>query len=117
LAELEAVIETDPQIVVIVTALGLETEAVLRHLGDSCTEESLHGTVCHRGKFEGWDVAVVEALTPAARRRDNILWLAAAEPIGLIDRLDKWRAAQEDKPTQSEGTRRLMVSGLDTDGF
>jgi nucleoside phosphorylase len=61
LGKLEAVIESDPQTVVIVTALGLETEAVLRHLGDSCTEESLHGTVCHRGKFEGWDVAVVEA--------------------------------------------------------
>jgi nucleoside phosphorylase len=56
-----AVIETDPQIVVIVTALDVETKAVLRHLGEDWTDEEVQGTVCYRGKFEDWDVAVVEA--------------------------------------------------------
>ena len=50
-----------PQIVVIVTALDVETKAVLRHLGEDWTDEAVQGTVCHSGKFEGWDVAVVEA--------------------------------------------------------
>ena len=54
-------IETDPQTVVIVTALDVETKAVLRHLDEGWTDEGVQGTVCYRGKFEGWDVAIVEA--------------------------------------------------------
>ena len=40
----------------ILTALDLETAAVLRHLKDR-TAETVGGTVFHRGHFEGWDVA------------------------------------------------------------
>jgi nucleoside phosphorylase len=58
---LDAVIEADPQVVVIVTALDVEAKAVLRHLGDGWTDEQVQGTVYYRGKFEGWDVVVVEA--------------------------------------------------------
>lgn len=54
-------IEADPQVVVIVTALDVETKAVLRHLGDGWTDEQVQGTVYYRGKFESWDVVVVEA--------------------------------------------------------
>lgn len=46
--------------VVIVTALEVETRAVLRQLG-GCTVETVSGTGFFRGRFEGWDVAVVEA--------------------------------------------------------
>lgn len=53
-------IEADPQTVVIVTALDVETKAVLRHLGN-WADETVDGTVYYRGKFEGWDVTVVEA--------------------------------------------------------
>lgn len=57
-----AVTDAEPQRVIIVTALDLETRAVLRHLGDDWREEVLRsGTVCYRGTFEGWDVMVVEA--------------------------------------------------------
>jgi nucleoside phosphorylase len=46
----------------IVTALDLETEAVLRHLGNDRTEEvDPNGTVYYRGTFEDYDVVVVEA--------------------------------------------------------
>jgi nucleoside phosphorylase len=50
-----------PQTVLIVTALDVETKAVLRHLGEDWTEVEIDGTVYYRGKFEAWDVVVVEA--------------------------------------------------------
>ena len=56
-----AAIELKPQTVVIVTALDVETKAVLRHLGNDWTDETVQGTVFYRGTFEGWNVAVVEA--------------------------------------------------------
>jgi nucleoside phosphorylase len=57
-----AVTDAEPQRVVIVTALDLETNAVLRHLGEDWREEVLQsGTICYRGTFEAWDVIVVEA--------------------------------------------------------
>jgi hypothetical protein len=56
----QAVTEPEPQTVVIVTALDVETKAVLRHLSGDWTDEVLQGTVYYRGKFEGWDVVVVE---------------------------------------------------------
>lgn len=46
--------------IVIITALDVETRAVLRHLG-KFTVETVNGTGFFRGRFEGWDVAVVEA--------------------------------------------------------
>ncbi|TWA89407.1 hypothetical protein [Bradyrhizobium stylosanthis] len=45
---------------VIVTALEVETHAVLRHLG-KYDVETVSGTGFFKGQFEGWDVAVVEA--------------------------------------------------------
>lgn len=55
-------IEADPPAVLIVTALDLETQAVLRHLGNAWTEEvDPNGTVYYRGTFEDYDVVVVEA--------------------------------------------------------
>jgi nucleoside phosphorylase len=45
--------------VVIVTALDLETRAVLRQLGP-WTEEVVDGTVLYKGTFADWKVAVVE---------------------------------------------------------
>ncbi len=54
-------IEADPQVAVIVTALDVETKAALRHLGNDWTDEQDSGTVYYRGKFESWDVVVVEA--------------------------------------------------------
>lgn len=50
-----------PQTVVIVTALDIETKAVLRHLGGDWTDVEIGGTVYYQGKFEGWDVVIVEA--------------------------------------------------------
>jgi nucleoside phosphorylase len=47
-------------ITVIVTALEIETRAVLRQLGKH-TVETVNGTGFFKGHFEGWDVAVVEA--------------------------------------------------------
>lgn len=47
------------QSAVILTALGLETQAVLRHLSAISTE-SISGTVFFKGQFEGWDVSVAE---------------------------------------------------------
>lgn len=44
---------------VILTALALETKAVLRHLTDISTE-TVSGTAFFRGKFEDWDIAVAE---------------------------------------------------------
>jgi nucleoside phosphorylase len=44
---------------IILTALQVETRAVLRHL-DSWSEEVVEGTVFHRGRFEEWEVAVAE---------------------------------------------------------
>ncbi|MGM5020059.1 5'-methylthioadenosine/S-adenosylhomocysteine nucleosidase family protein [Tardiphaga sp. 367_B4_N1_1] len=46
--------------VVIVTALDLETRAVLRHLESWTDDQVEQGTVFYTGKFEEWDVAVVE---------------------------------------------------------
>jgi nucleoside phosphorylase len=46
--------------VVIITALDVETRAVLRHLG-KFTVETVGGTGFFCGRFEGWEVAVVEA--------------------------------------------------------
>lgn len=46
--------------VVIITALGVETRAVLRQLANF-TVETVGGTGFFRGQFQGWDVAVVEA--------------------------------------------------------
>lgn len=51
----------NPQTVLIVTALDIETKAVLRHLGDGWTDVEIDGTVYYRGNFENWDVVVVEA--------------------------------------------------------
>lgn len=45
---------------VIITALEVETRAVLRHLTDP-TDETVDGTSFFRSQFLGWDVAVVEA--------------------------------------------------------
>jgi nucleoside phosphorylase len=45
--------------VVILTALDVETRAVLRQLGEFA-DESVSGTAFFTGKFEGWDVAVAE---------------------------------------------------------
>jgi nucleoside phosphorylase/tetratricopeptide (TPR) repeat protein len=47
------------KIAVILTALEVETRAVLRQLGNS-TDETVSGTGFFRGQFEGWDVAVAE---------------------------------------------------------
>jgi hypothetical protein len=44
---------------IILTALQVETRAILRHLPD-CSEEVVEGTVFHHGRFGGWDVAVAE---------------------------------------------------------
>lgn len=46
--------------VVIITALDVETRAVLRQLG-ATTVETVGGTGFFRGRVEGWDVAAVEA--------------------------------------------------------
>lgn len=44
---------------VILTALEVETRAVLRHL--TCLrEETVKGTVFHVGEFEGWEIAIAE---------------------------------------------------------
>jgi nucleoside phosphorylase len=51
--------EHPTQGVVIVTALDVETRAVLRHLGP-WTEETVEGTVLYKGVFADWSVAVVE---------------------------------------------------------
>ena len=47
------------KIAVILTALEVETRAVLRQLGDF-TNETVSGTGFFKGRFEGWDVAVAE---------------------------------------------------------
>jgi nucleoside phosphorylase len=44
---------------VILTALDVETKAVLRHLNPQ-GEKTIGGTVFYRGKFEDWDIAVAE---------------------------------------------------------
>jgi nucleoside phosphorylase len=44
---------------IILTALQVETRAILRHLGER-SEEAVEGTVFHRGRFEDWDIAVAE---------------------------------------------------------
>lgn len=56
----QAVIDPIPPTVTIITALDVETKAVLRHLGDGWTDEVLQGTVCYRGEFEGWNIVLVE---------------------------------------------------------
>jgi nucleoside phosphorylase len=59
---LSAVPETvlSNRVAVIVTALDLETRAVLRQLGKT-TVETVEGTGFFKGEFEGWTVAVVES--------------------------------------------------------
>jgi nucleoside phosphorylase len=52
--------EAERRSVVIVTALDLETRAVLRHLGKWCDDTVEQGTVFYTGRFHEWDVAVVE---------------------------------------------------------
>jgi nucleoside phosphorylase len=47
------------KIAVILTALEVETRAVLRQLGNFA-DETVSGTGFFRGQFEGWDVAVAE---------------------------------------------------------
>jgi nucleoside phosphorylase len=47
------------KIAVILTALEVETRAVLRQLG-KFTDETVSGTGFFKGQFEGWDVAVAE---------------------------------------------------------
>lgn len=44
---------------IILTALGIETSAVLRHLPE-WVEETVDGTLFYCGRFEGWHVAVAE---------------------------------------------------------
>ena len=51
---------------VILTALGAETEAVLRHLGE-WTDEDVGGTAFHCGRFDDWDIAVTEVGAGNAR--------------------------------------------------
>lgn len=51
---------TQSKSVVILTALDVETRAVLRHM-PGWTEETVEGTVFYRGSFEDWSVAVAEA--------------------------------------------------------
>ncbi|WP_035994136.1 hypothetical protein [Bradyrhizobium sp. WSM1253] len=51
---------------VIVTAIEVETRAVLRQLGKH-TVETVKGTGFFKGQFEGWDMAVVEAGPDNAR--------------------------------------------------
>ncbi|WP_314951898.1 hypothetical protein ACFKHW_04005 [Bradyrhizobium lupini] len=45
---------------VIVTALEVETRAVLRQLGKHAVE-TVNGTGFFKGQFDGWDIAVIEA--------------------------------------------------------
>jgi nucleoside phosphorylase len=45
--------------VVMLTALDVETRAVLRHLPD-WTDVTVKGTVFYQGDFEGWNVVVAE---------------------------------------------------------
>lgn len=49
----------DEPVAVILTALDIETRAVLRHLG-TFTTEAVFGTQFFRGTFAGWGVAVAE---------------------------------------------------------
>jgi nucleoside phosphorylase len=49
----------NPRYAVILTALEVETRAVIRHLSD-LREETVKGTVFHIGTFDGWEVAVAE---------------------------------------------------------
>jgi nucleoside phosphorylase len=51
--------ESPARCALILTALELETRAVLRHMPDRKTE-LVTGTVFHRGVVEGWDVVVAE---------------------------------------------------------
>ena len=54
-------IEADRPTALIVTALDVETKAVLRHLGKNWNEEvDGNGTIYYRGTFEDYDVVVVE---------------------------------------------------------
>jgi nucleoside phosphorylase len=55
------VIEADAPTALIVTALDLETQAVLRHFGNWTEEVDHNGTVYYRGTFEDYHVVVVEA--------------------------------------------------------
>jgi len=49
----------NPRSAVILTALDLETKAVLRHLEET-GERVIDGTVFYQGRFEDWDIAVAE---------------------------------------------------------
>ncbi len=57
--------QTD-RIAVVLTALEVETRAVLRQLGEF-RDETVSGTGFFRGQFEGWDVAVAEVGAGNAR--------------------------------------------------
>ncbi|UPJ58717.1 hypothetical protein [Bradyrhizobium sp. 192] len=57
----QAVVEPKLPTVAIVTALDVETRAVLRHFGDNWRGEDLDGTYIYRTTFEGWDIVMVEA--------------------------------------------------------
>jgi hypothetical protein len=67
------------QCVVILTALGVETEAVLRQLGE-WADEDVGGTVFHRGCFGKWDIAVVEV--GAGNTRAASVGMRALEHFG-----------------------------------
>jgi len=45
---------------VILTALDIETQSVLRHLAPPRSEKTIDGTVFYLGRFERWKVAVAE---------------------------------------------------------
>ena len=54
--------DNNPQTVLFITALDVETKAILRQIGDDWSEEvGGDGTVYYRGRFEDWDVVIVEA--------------------------------------------------------
>ena len=50
----------EPKTALIVTALDVETRAVLRKLSDDWREKVVYGTVFYTGEFEDWTIAVVE---------------------------------------------------------
>jgi hypothetical protein len=66
---------------------------------------------------------VAKAKKPKRRGRPRLTGAAAPEKMlgvrasrGLIERLDSWRSAQGDKPTQSEAVRRLIEIALSAAG-
>lgn len=53
--------ESERKCAVIVTALDVETKAVLRQVGSWTDDDVEQGTVFYKGRFEEWDIVVVEA--------------------------------------------------------